>query len=59
MIEKESLKKMHCYSEKKENKIIYTVYDKSGNLATSPKSHLEAINYLNQRKTQYNFSNKY
>ena len=51
MIEKETLdENIYCFSEKKAKKLIYTVHDKNGNLATSPKSHQEATNYLNQRK---------
>lgn len=40
----------YCFCERKEKKLVYTVYDKNGNYATSPKSHQEATNYLNQRK---------
>lgn len=40
----------YCFCERKEKKLIYTAYDKNGNYATSPKSHQEAVNYLNQRK---------
>lgn len=51
MIEKEKLNaNLYCFCEKKEKKLIYTVYDKNGNYATSTKSHQEATNYLNQRK---------
>jgi hypothetical protein len=50
MAEKEYFQDGIIYCEKKEKKIIYTVYDKLGNVATSPNSHQEAMNYLKQRK---------
>lgn len=40
----------YCFCERKAKKLIYTAYDKKGNYATSPNSHQEAVNYLNQRK---------
>lgn len=52
MIEKENLEEnIYCFSAKKAKKLIYTVHDKRGNVATSPQSHQEATNYLNQRKS--------
>lgn len=41
---------IHCFYEISRNKKIFAVCDRNGNYATSPISHLEAVEYLKKRK---------